>query len=110
MCFCREWKVVPGHRQFGVGDLVFQEPGQEHYLVVETKFLHPESGNQARNNRNKGRKKVKEQARFYAEKFKQQHPNARIGVATYTNLDGLRVWKGKNRWKRSHIRCGACNG
>ena len=85
----QEWEVVPGHSQFGKGDLVFKQPGLENYLVIETKYIRTDSGKAARTARRRSRKKVNEQALRYGAAFKQLNPQARVEVATFTNESGL---------------------
>ena len=83
----QEWHVVPGQSHHGVGDLVFQSPGFEKYLVVETKYLREDPA--GKSNRKKGKSKVKKQARFYRDKFQSSKPDAHVEMAIFTNLGGL---------------------
>mmetsp|Transcript_18552 Transcript_18552/g.53256 ORF Transcript_18552/g.53256 Transcript_18552/m.53256 type:complete len:139 (-) Transcript_18552:234-650(-) len=65
----------------GVGDLVFQAPGKNQYLVVEAKLL--------RNGVQKKREMVREQANRYGRDWKRKHPSAFVKYATFTDKDGL---------------------
>ena len=71
----REWEVVPGASQSGVGDLVFTD-GDGRYAVVEVKFLNPGSGHTARESRRRGRQTVWWQAEHYGEKLFRRVPAA----------------------------------
>ena len=87
-CILREWDVPNNESELpGRGDLVFQRPGFQEYLVVETKYLRTDT----KGSRSSKRKKVKEQAVFYGQYFQTllKKPWACVKAATYTNLEGL---------------------
>lgn len=87
--YAQEWEVYPGYSHLGKGDLVFKRPHFKEFLVVETKYLTTNSGKTARNRRRMGRKKVVKQALRYGRDFKKLHPNVKVEIATYTNMNGL---------------------
>lgn len=64
-----EWGHFPSSLplgdHIGKGDLVFQRPDTDDYLVVETKHLRTDAGPTARTKRNASRRKVTEQAFRY---------------------------------------------
>jgi hypothetical protein len=71
----------------GKGDLVFQRPNSEDYLVVETKYLRTDSGSNARTSRTGSRRKVMEQAFRYGAIWRGclRSEHGTVTVATYTN-------------------------
>jgi hypothetical protein len=71
----------------GKGDLVFQRPNKEDYLVVETKYLRTDSGSNARTSRTGSRRKVMEQAFRYGAIWRAclRTEGGTVTVATYTN-------------------------
>lgn len=71
----REWEVVPGASQSGVGDLVFSD-GRGRYAVVEVKFLNPGCGHTARESRRRGRQTVWWQAEHYGKLLFRRIPGA----------------------------------
>ncbi|RHZ45600.1 hypothetical protein Glove_668g23 [Diversispora epigaea] len=82
-----DWEVEKGYSNKGKGDLIFGSDDGV-YLIIETKFLHPGSGRNARVHRHDNKRKAKEQAKKYRE-----HATFRFGVeakvigATFTNED-----------------------
>jgi hypothetical protein len=78
--FKKEWEVVPGHSQFGLGDLVYTNNEKTEFLVVELQIIdRHDCGATARKRRNKLRNRVQHQARIYAEKFSILH----LGIPVY---------------------------
>jgi hypothetical protein len=71
----------------GKGDLIFQRPNTEDYLVVETKYLRTDSGSNARTSRTGSRRKVTEQAFRYGAIWRGclKTDKGTVTVATYTN-------------------------
>ncbi|KAG7340323.1 hypothetical protein IV203_023866 [Nitzschia inconspicua] len=71
----------------GKGDLVFQRPNSDDYLVVETKHLRTDSGSRARVSRTASRRKVVEQALRYGAIWRGSlgTDQGTVTMATYTN-------------------------
>jgi hypothetical protein len=86
-----EWEPVPGASQYGKGDLVFAD-GRGNFAVVEVKFIDLlESGRTVGTRRTGHRKKVREQARFYAAALQTclGTPAAAIRAFAHTNEDPM---------------------
>jgi len=81
----QEWEAVVGGVFKGVGDLVFKVPEKEKYLVVETKHLGDCSGKRRRSKCWKGRKQVRNYARW----FKALYPHASVKMAIHTEVHGV---------------------
>ncbi|RHZ65296.1 hypothetical protein Glove_318g66 [Diversispora epigaea] len=82
-----EWEVEKGYSNKGKGDLIF---GSDYgvYLIIETKFLHPGSGRNARVHKHDARHKVREQAKRYREYATERFGiEAKVIGATFTNED-----------------------
>ena len=71
--------------QSGVGDMVFEDPKNNHFLVVEAKLLR---GSKPKYIQQKW-EKVQEQAGRYGRDWKHENPSACVKYATFTNRDGL---------------------
>jgi Holliday junction resolvase-like predicted endonuclease len=92
-----EWEVRPGRPQYGRGDLLFTD-GKNSYLIVECKYINQYTGKTARSARRNRRKKVEQQARFYAEKFAQFTPRAiLIGYVHITNEEKASMESAEDR-------------
>ncbi|HND34352.1 MAG TPA: hypothetical protein PLA94_30330 [Myxococcota bacterium] len=90
-----EWEVVPGHSQYGKGDLLYFD-GKGCVVVVEVKYLDPPgSGSTAQNRRTKKRSQVRDQALRYADHIRRAVGEAvEVRAAIFTN-DWLRpglIW------------------
>ena len=83
--------LVEGKSHVGAGDLVFTD-GQGIFIVVEVKHLNQNlAGKNNRVNKKKKLRQVQEQAKKYHEKFcNDDHEDAIVLAAAYTNLEGLR--------------------
>ena len=66
--FRYEWDVIPDWSHTGCGDLVFTD-GRGNYAIVEVKHIPQSSGRTIRTRRNRKRKDVIIQARWYARNF-----------------------------------------
>ena len=81
-----EWDVVAGKTNEGRGDLVFSDGGCR-YAVVEVKHIDLQSsGDTAKTKRTKSRKKVKEQAVFYADRMAMRlESESTVAAYSFTN-------------------------
>lgn len=81
----RDWEVVNGQNQFGVGDLVFANADFSEYLIVEVKALHQLTGPTAHTSRRKARQKVAEQVQRYMKHWANQHPGKAVYGVSYVD-------------------------
>lgn len=82
----KDWWVIPGHSQHGVGDLVFTSRNKKIYMVMEFKWLDfQKTGKTASSRRNNKRRIVVEQAQKYANIWQEKHPDTTVRWAAVTN-------------------------
>jgi len=77
----REWYVVPGRTDLGIGDLVFFDGAK--YFIVEVKHLHEGSGHNPRVSRTQARNLAKEQAQRYGRAWAAKYPGKRVDACAY---------------------------
>jgi hypothetical protein len=83
----KEWTSLANMHHVGKGDLVFQKPQTNDFLVVETKHLTTRSGATAQKRRTMNRQKVVEQAFRYGAIWRGHLGSfdGTVTMATYTN-------------------------
>ncbi len=81
-----EWEVIPGHSQYGKGDMLYAD-GRGRFVVVEVKYLDPPGrGSSAKRRRGRKRTEVRDQALRYASIIRQAVDGAReVCAAIFTN-------------------------
>jgi Holliday junction resolvase-like predicted endonuclease len=80
----QEYLIISNYYQFGTGDLIFKKNNK--ILVVECKHINfTQTGRNYRSKRTKARKKVKEQALYYASCAKLKYRNCIVYGAVFTN-------------------------
>ena len=84
-----EYNVVPRQNQYGVGDFLLKRVGEKTLVVVEVKYINfanaGRNASTSKTSRTKNRKKVKEQARKYADLASAKFPAYKILVYIFTN-------------------------